>query len=118
MGNLKATKAKEKVLQLNEMFQSHEVAPEEFYDQLKFKGIDVTSSILINFCPDGDNTYFGSIINQAGEICSFDIDCNDEKFTRWDSIKLEESLRWKNSSQFKPWDAEVIAISIFNEKSK
>jgi len=73
-------------------------------------------SILISICPDGDNTYFGSLINQLGEVFSFDIDCDDEKYSRWGSMGSVTSYKSMLHGKLKPWDAEGIAIDIFEKK--
>ena len=117
-GSLKVRKAKENLVQLNRMFHELDVAPIEFYQQLKSRNVDVGLSILISVCPDGDNTYFGSLINQLGSVCSFDIDCDDEKYSRWDvgsPIESSDSLQHANA---KPWDAKVIAAEMFSEMAK
>jgi hypothetical protein len=116
MGSFKVKRSREQILQLNDLFQGHKVAPVEFYEQLKSRGVDIALSILIKIYPDGDNTYYGSLINQTGQVCSFDVDCDDEKFTRWEVVELEEFLNQEGSTKLKPWDAEVIAVEILTER--
>lgn len=116
MSTLKMRKAKDSVFLLNKMFHEFEIAPEEFYLQIKARGFDTGLSILISICPDGDNTYIGSLINQLGEMFSFDIDCDDEKYSRWDFMGSVASYKSKFHRKLKPWDSEVIAIDIFEKK--
>ena len=114
--SLRVREEKTNILHLNKMFHEFKVAPEEFFQQLKSRDVDIGLSILISICPDGDNTYFGSLINQFGNICSFDIDCDDEKYSRWDISSSNKLHKSPQHTKSKPWDAEVIALDLFKER--
>jgi hypothetical protein len=76
-------------------------------------GIEIEDSLLISICPDGDNTFVGSFISQDGYMYSFDIDCDDRKYSKLEKGALTVLELSSKNTGTKPWDPYQVAMKFF-----
>jgi len=113
MTNIKVSRTKNEICELNEKFHSKELLSQDFYIQLDRKGIVLASSVLVYLIPDGDNTYLGKIIRQDGDIVAFDLDLDDEKYSEWKNVTEEFLNEFRVKSKNQPWLESIVAYEYF-----
>jgi hypothetical protein len=99
---------------LNMSFWAKTIAPIEFYEQLESLGVRCEESVLIAFVDDGENTYSGSLVRQDGICCSFDVDCEDSRYSSFVVHKKNiKDCAGEKDLKKKYLSSEILAFKLF-----
>jgi hypothetical protein len=101
---------------LNRSFWKKIIAPMEFYEQLEGFGVRCDESVVIAFVDDGENTYSGSLVRQDGICCSFDVDCEDSRYSSFIAHnKNIKECAGNKGLKTKRLPSEVLAFKLFTQ---
>ncbi len=110
---IKVDQAAREHADLNQRFRDGELLDKRFYAQLSERGCVVNECVLVNLVPDGDETYFGTIIRQDGRVFDFDLALANSSGSEWDD-KTEPFLHdYDRDRRSQPWLPNVIAYGMF-----
>ncbi|PCJ11409.1 MAG: hypothetical protein COB04_17945 [Gammaproteobacteria bacterium] len=112
--SIQLDRARKSIRELNDKYQRRTVAPVGFYSELERFGVVINGSVLVSVLPHSGSTLIGSLIDQNGDLCSYDI---DYKCTELSEFQVQEKLGFRPPQHTieKPWSKKVVAIELYNE---
>ncbi|WP_444944358.1 hypothetical protein ACJJIK_04570 [Microbulbifer sp. ZKSA006] len=114
--SIQLNRSRNNIRELNVRYQGRAVAPVGFYNELERFGVILDRSVLISIIPDSGSTFIGSLINQNGNVCSFDIDYEFTQYSKFDvELESEQCFKRPQHTKQKPWDDKVLAFELYNE---